>query len=74
MEKLLIFALFDGTPIQLCVVKIVAELFRSAIFRQKNGNFSNLTEQFDTPHCPLRFVFVTFIFYKRTCKNRSLIG
>ena len=46
MEKLLIFALFDGTPIQLCVVKIVAELLRSANFRQKNGNFSNLTEQF----------------------------
>ena len=55
MGILLFFALFDGTPNQRCVVIIFAELFLSASFRRKNGNFSNVTEQFC--HSPLLTTF-----------------
>ena len=49
-------------------------LFGRPSFVKKAENFEFFSNTFDIPHCPLRFVIVTFVFYEPICKISLLIG
>ena len=57
-----------------CVVLIFAEIFCRPVFVKKAEIFEFFSNTFDIPHCPLRFVIVTFFFSEPIGKISLLIG